>query len=118
MGQRRTTHERPDGQDGAGHVEREARALEERVEDDADGLAAADDAECVERDDEVHRHGALEVDGDAAEEGEEQRGHDLERHLEHGIRDEERLEGVGPVVVFLREVKHGKLDHLVTRLTL
>lgn len=96
-------HERGDGEDDGGDVDGEAGVVEEGVEHDADALAAVDDAEAVESDDEEELRGARETGGEVGEEGEDQRGDDLEGEFVDGVLAEEGLDGVSAIVVFAVE---------------
>ena len=63
-------HDVSDGQHDEGNINREARMIEQRVENDTDALAAIDEAEAVESDDEEERRGAMQACGQDGEDGE------------------------------------------------
>ena len=96
-------HEGGDGEDDGGQVDGEAGVGEEGVEHDADALAAVDDAEGVEGDDEEERGRAWEAGAEDGDGGEGEAGEDLEGDFEDGVLQEEGFDGVGAVVVFAVE---------------
>lgn len=96
-------HEGGDGEDDGGDVDGEAGVVEEGVEHDADALAAVDDAEAVEGDDEEEVRGAGETGGEVGEEGEDEGGDDFEGEFVDGVLAEEGFDGVGAIVVFAVE---------------
>ena len=96
-------HEGGDGEDDGGQVDGEAGVGEERVEHDADTLAAVDDAEGVEGHDEEEGRRAGQAGAEDGDGGEGETGEQLEGDFQDGVLQEEGLDRVGPVVVFAVE---------------
>ena len=72
-----------------GDVQREPSAVEdEGIEDDSERFPAANNAERDQNDNEIHRHGSLQVHRNKQKREQEARG-DLEWYLENQIYEEE-----------------------------
>lgn len=105
-----TAHHSSDTEQDRSEVDGETGVRDEGVEDDADALAAGDDGEAVEGDDEEEACGAREAGGEDGEDGEEEGGEELEGELGGGVLDEKGFDAVGAVVVFAVEDWMGCLD--------
>lgn len=103
-------HHSSDTEQDRSEVDGETGVRDEGVEDDADALAARDDSEAVEGDDEEEACGARETGGEDGEDGEEEGGEELEGELGGGVLDEKGFDAVGAVVVFAVEDWMGCLD--------
>ena len=77
--------------------------VEESIEYDADAFPTIDEAKCVESDDEEERSGTIQPGCENRQDGEEQRGEDLEWEFGECVLEEEGFDGVGVVVVFAVE---------------
>ena len=105
------THHGGHGEKHRGDVDGEPRVPEEGVEHDAHALAAVDDGEAVEDQDEVQRRGPGQARREDGEQAEEQGREDLKGDLGQGVLQEEGLDAVGVVVVFpVEDVALGGVD--------
>jgi len=96
-----TSHNDRDRHQRAGDVQRESGTVDdERVKDNPERLSAANHAERDQDDEEIHRHGSLQVRGDEEKREQETRD-DFERYLKDHVYEEERIDRVCPVCVFL-----------------
>lgn len=96
-------HDSSDTEQDRSKVDGKAGVRHEGVEDDADALAAGDDGEAVESDNEEEACGAREACGEDGEDGEEERGEELEGKFCGGVLEEEGFDAVGAIVVFAVE---------------
>lgn len=96
-----TSHDDRDRHQRAGDVQREPGTVDdERIKDNPERLPAADHTERNQDGKKIHRHRSLHVHGDKEKREQETRG-DLERYLKDQIYEEERIDRICPVCVFL-----------------
>ena len=96
-----TGHRERDRNQGAGDVQRESCAVEdEGIKDDSERFPAANNAERDQSDNEIHRHGSLQVHSDK-QKREQEAGGNLKRYLEDQVYEEERVDRVCSVRIIL-----------------
>ena len=96
-----TSYNDRDRHQRAGDVQREPTTIDdERIKDDSERFSAADHAERNQGDKKIHRHCSLQVHRYKEKREQETRG-DLEWYLKNKVREEERVDRVCPVCVFL-----------------
>lgn len=107
VGAQHAGHHEGEGEDDGGSADGEARVVEEGVEDDAEALAAAEEAEAVVRLQEQHRRRAREAHSHGGEDGEDEAGNDLERQLQERVLQQEGFYRISSIAVLGVEELNG-----------